>query len=145
MANNIDIPMMSPLKFYELDPVTNALYNWKHMDRYWFEEQILSYQQDVKWSQPWQKSDTIPLQFSANYAPIQVDWLTCSGANECPGMSFGAALKSTLYVEPGYQKSEVEMALDILDEGYFFVLMTVGCRRCNAPVYHRSAAHLGET
>jgi hypothetical protein len=125
MANNIDIPMMSPLKFYELDPVTNALYNWKHMDRYWFEEQILSYQQDVKWSQPWQKSDTIPLQFSANYAPIQVDWLTCSGAN-VPGMSFGAALKSTLYVEPGYQKSEVEMALDILDEGYYFVLMTVG-------------------
>jgi hypothetical protein len=125
MANIIDIPKMSPLKFYELDPVSNALFNWKHMDRYWFEEQILSYQQDVKWSQPWQKSDTIPLQFSANYAPIQLDWITCDGKNVA-GMSFGATVKSTLYVEPGFQKSEVEMALDTMDEGFYYVVMTVG-------------------
>jgi hypothetical protein len=125
MANIIDIPKMSPLKFYELDPVQNALFNSKHMDRYWFEEQILSFQQDVKWSQPWQQSDVIPLQFSANFAPIQVDWIDCSG-NNAPGMSFGAVNKSTLYVEPGFLKSEVEMALDPLAEGYYYVLLTVG-------------------
>ncbi|HEX7906228.1 MAG TPA: hypothetical protein VF487_20280 [Chitinophagaceae bacterium] len=125
MANIIDIGELNPMKFYELDPDENSIYNWKHFDRYWFEEQILSFQQQVIWSQPWQVDDVIKLQFSANFAPIQIDFLDCQG-KVVPGMSFNAGVIVTSYVEPGFQKSQVEMSLDPLSEGYYYLLLTVG-------------------
>lgn len=125
MANILDIPELNPIKFYELDPIENAIYNFKHFDRYWFEEQILSFQQLVQWSQPWQVDDVIRLQFSANYSPIQVDFIDCNGKN-VSGMSFASNIIATNYAEPGFQKSEVEMSLDPLAEGYYYLLLTAG-------------------
>jgi hypothetical protein len=77
MANLINIPFLCPVRFVDLDPVELPQYQTKHFDDYWFKEQLQQYETLVDFKQKFQTSDTIYLQFEANFASIQLQVIDC--------------------------------------------------------------------
>jgi hypothetical protein len=77
MGNIIYIPFLNPIRFVELDPVELPQYLTKHFDDYWFSEQMQPYETAVVFKKKYQTSDTIYLQFEANFASIQMQVIDC--------------------------------------------------------------------
>lgn len=77
MANIIYIPLLNPVRFVELDPVQLPQYLTKHLDDYWFSEQLQGYETVINVKQKYQTSDTIYLQFESNFASIQLQVIDC--------------------------------------------------------------------
>lgn len=77
MANTIYIPFLCPVRFVELDPVELPQYLTKHFDDYWASEQLQSFETVVNFTQKYQTSDTIYLQFESNFASIQLSVIDC--------------------------------------------------------------------
>jgi len=73
MANTLYIPRLNPIRFYDQLQVVPAPYLSKYLDDYPFREQILPWQERVKYAQKWQKSDSIPLQVESDFSPLQLD------------------------------------------------------------------------
>jgi hypothetical protein len=77
MANIIYLPFLNPVRFVELDPVELPQYLTKHFDDYWASEQLQSFETVVNFTQKYQTSDTIYLQFESNFASIQLSVIDC--------------------------------------------------------------------
>lgn len=73
MANTCYIPSLNPIRFYEANPVQFNQYLTRHFEDYPFNQQILPWQDPVIYSQKWQNSDIIYLQFQSNFQPLQID------------------------------------------------------------------------
>jgi hypothetical protein len=73
MANYCNIPYLNPVRFYEAQPEVFAQYLTKHFTDYPYADQILPWQEPMRYSQKWQTSDTIYLQIQSNFEPLQLD------------------------------------------------------------------------
>lgn len=79
MANELYIPRLNPVRFYEQTPVQFDEYLTKFMDDYRYADTILPWQERVLYAQKWQTSDTIPLQMESTFSPLQLDTINQYG------------------------------------------------------------------
>jgi hypothetical protein len=80
MADNfIYIPLMNPVKFYDPARVVTDAFQTPQFDDFPFEERLLPWEQAKNFSQPWQVTDIIKLQFESTFDPIIVELVDIHG------------------------------------------------------------------
>lgn len=79
MANQLEIPLLNPLKYVAVNPDAHPEYNTKFSDDYLFEETIYDWQEFAHRYLPVRTGDPIPHQFTSNFAPILVELVDCLG------------------------------------------------------------------
>jgi hypothetical protein len=67
MANEIYIPFLCPIRFYEVDAEQQGQYLTKHFDNDWTSEQLKSFETPVFYKQKWQTNDSTFLQFESKF------------------------------------------------------------------------------
>lgn len=118
MANNIiDISLLNPIRFVNLGGA------FKHFDDDWFSNMIRGFEDPVTYGQKWQTDDTIKLQFYANFTPISVAVLDCSGNTLS---TYNATLKATDLQNPDFKVYENSISLAGLSAGTYYLLLTAG-------------------
>lgn len=70
MANILYDSYLNPVKFHKLDNVQPAGYFSRFMDDWAFRRTIQPWEENVCFYQPWSNWDSIPLQYTSNFAPI---------------------------------------------------------------------------
>lgn len=123
MANQVNIPFLNPVRFVELDPVELPQYLTKHFDDYWFKEQLQSYETVVDFKQKFQTSDTIYLQFEANFAAIQMQVIDCE-QNVLLTQS-ATQIRANKYMA-GYYVYELTLSLAAFDPGTIYLKLNLG-------------------
>lgn len=123
MANIINIPFLCPVRFVELDPVELPQYLTRHFDDYWFKEQVQGYETVVNYKQKYQTSDTIYLQFEANFAAIQMQVIDCD-QNVLLTQS-ATQVRANKYL-PGYYVYELTLSLAPFDPGTIYLKLNLG-------------------
>lgn len=123
MANQVNIPFLNPVRFVELDPVELPQYLTKHFDDYWFKEQLQAYETVVDFKQKFQTSDTIYLQFEANFAAIQMQVIDCE-QNVLLTQS-ATQIRANKYMA-GYYVYELTLSLAAFDPGTFYLKLNLG-------------------
>jgi hypothetical protein len=123
MANRADIPFLNPVRFIELDPVELPQYNTKHLDDYWFKETLQGYETIVDFKQKYQTSDTIYLQFEANFAAIQMQVIDCE-QNVLLTQS-ATQVRANKYL-PGYYVYELTLSLASFPTGTIYLKLNLG-------------------
>jgi hypothetical protein len=74
MADNfLYIPLLNPVRFYDVDRANLPNYFTKHLDDYPFAERLLNWHEPDQWEQIWQITDIIKLQFESTFDPIIVE------------------------------------------------------------------------
>jgi hypothetical protein len=74
MADNFfTIPLINPVKFYDVDRANLDKYFTKHFDDYPFDERLYDWHEPDEYVQPWQTTDIIKLQFESTFDPIIVE------------------------------------------------------------------------
>lgn len=116
MSNIIDISLLNPVRFVNLGGV------YKHFDDDWFTNLIYDFQDKVDYYQKWKSTDVIRLQFWANFTPIKVSVLDCSGKTI---VSYNATAQPSNVVNPDFSPYEVNVSLTGL-EGVHYLLLTAG-------------------
>ena len=124
MADNfLYVPIINPIKFFEVDRANLPKYFTKHFDEFLFEERILDWQQPEDYCQIWQVEDIIRLQFAATFDPIIVKLLDEDG-NDVITLPALIGLPNKFY--PNTFSFEVEMALSGLPTGCYRLQITAG-------------------
>jgi len=70
--NNIIIPELNPITFYDVERTQLDKYFTKHMEQWKFHERLYFWEERQNYIQIWQKEEIVYLQFSANFDPINV-------------------------------------------------------------------------
>jgi hypothetical protein len=123
MGNIINIPFLNPVRFVELDPVELPQYLTKHFDDYWFKEQLQLYETVVDFKQKFQTSDTIYLQFEANFAAIQMQVIDCD-QNILLTQS-ATQVRANKYLT-GYYVYELTLSLASFPPGTIYLKLNLG-------------------
>jgi hypothetical protein len=123
MANLINIPFLCPVRFVDLDPVELPQYQTKHFDDYWFKEQLQDYETVVDFKQKFQTSDTIYLQFEANFASIQLQVIDCE--QNVLLTQAATQVRANKYL-PGYYVYEITLSLAPFDPGTIWLKLNLG-------------------
>jgi hypothetical protein len=123
MANQIYIPFLNPVRFVELDPVELPQYLTKHFDDYWFKEQLQPFETMVEFKQKYQTSDTIYLQFEANFASIQMQVIDCEQTVLLTQVA--TQVRANKYLA-GYYVYELTLSLDAFSAGTIWLKLNLG-------------------
>lgn len=123
MPQTFYISRANPVTFYQVGVPAVAGKNFIHLDEDWFSKQILSWEQEISYYQKWQKTDTITLQVRSEFSTIRLDLLDCSGAVV---KTVNFAKKTTSIVGQLWSTYEATMQLADVDEGLYYLLITVG-------------------
>jgi len=71
---------LSPVQFVPAGQILPAKYHTKNRKQYWFSEQIATWINQNNYYNPWQSTDTLPLQFITNgLSPVTVYLYSCTG------------------------------------------------------------------
>lgn len=125
MAYGMFVPHLCPVKFVPLDNILPAQYHSKYMDGWWFTEQVQNYISKAVYHQPWQKDDTIELQFQTNgLGPVQVEIINCN--NEVIGTAIPVPTVSDPAVVTPNTLYQVSISLASLSEGLYYLVVTAG-------------------
>lgn len=118
------IPFLSPVQFVKLGAVLPAQYHFKHMDEWWYSEQVQFYIEQPKYSQKWQNNDSIKLQVQTNgLGPVRADLLDCHGVVQ---RTVQFDIKSDPAIVAPIVLYEGNMVLVDLPEGNYYILITAG-------------------
>jgi hypothetical protein len=112
-----------PVTFYQLGVPATAGKNFIHLDEDWFSAQIKPWEQEITYYQKWQQTDTITLQVLSEFSTIRLDLIDCAG-KVVKTMPF--VKKVTSIVGQLWQVYEVSMQMADVDEGLYYLLITVG-------------------
>lgn len=124
MTYGLFIPHAVPVKFVPLDNVLPAQYHTKHMDGWWFSEQMAQYVESAKYYQPWQTNDTIELQCQTNgLGPVSAILINCQGET-VKSISFDE--KTDPAVIAPMALFEASISLTGLDEGLYYIVWSAG-------------------
>lgn len=101
MANQIEIPDLNPIEFYEMTPAEVPQYISKPYGKYPFlvQNRNRKWLNQVGYKQKWQTSDVTYLQFTSNFEPIQVDVIDCYNISRITQNSL--QIRANKYM-PGY-------------------------------------------
>lgn len=108
----------NPIKFYEY--LYNELpgRNTRFMDLVSVEDAILTFQDKVQWSQPWQQSDTINIQIQADTPGLRLCLVDC---REVEIASAILTQRITNWKEPNLNTYEATLPLQFVEEGYYYL------------------------
>lgn len=123
MANEIYIPFLNPVTFYEVNPTELPQYLTKHFDSYWQKEQLKDFETQVYYKQKWQTNDTIYLQFESNFAAIGVQLISCTQAVIIDQVATQERENLNM---PGFYVYENTISLASVPEGTYFVKLILG-------------------
>ncbi len=123
MANQVKYPILNPLQFYKQVPDTDSRYNSRLFDGWYVEDTILPWEQQVKWHQPWQKSDVLHLQLHSNYGPIVLKLYTEAGILT-DTISFNQGLPN--HNDPTLFIWEVDVDMGGYAEGCYYFTISFG-------------------
>lgn len=124
MANNIYIPRLNPVSFYDRNPNQPLQYSSRHMDDWMFENQHESH---AAYRQKWTVHDNVRFQFESNFAAIQLNVIDC---NEQVIVTHNAVQRKINKFIPGYYVYEINFSMGSLTPGvYWFQLVLGGTKK----------------
>lgn len=123
MANQILIPILNPVQFYEYELDSLPQYESRHMDDYLFSEQVRADQLPVRYYQKWTVNDAIKLQFESNFDPIVVQLVDCE-LNVI--LTQNAVQRRKNKYLPGFYIYENTTSLTSVEPGKYYLLLTLG-------------------
>lgn len=123
MAQTFHISRALPVTFYQVGVPAVAGKNFIHLDEDWFSKQIQPWEQEISYYQKWQLTDTITLQVLSEFSTQRVDLIDCSGT-VVKTETF--VKKTTSIVGQLWQVFEANMQLADVEEGVYYLLITVG-------------------
>lgn len=124
MADNlIYFPEVNPVIFYDSARANLPIYFTRFMDKWMFSERIMDWQHREEFSDIWQTTDIIRLQFEANFDPIIVKLLDSNGN---AAITLPALIGLPNSKIPGLFSFEVEMSLAGVTEGCYILQVTAG-------------------
>lgn len=124
MAYGLFIPHACPVKFVPLDNVLPAQYHTKHMDGWWFSEQIAQYVETAKYYQKWQTNDVIELQCQTNgLGPVSAMLIDCHGNTKA---TISLTQKTDTAVVAPMALFEGSVPLTGLDDGLYYIVWSAG-------------------
>lgn len=124
MQYGIFVPHLCPIKLVPLGNILPAQYHTKHMDGWWFTEQVQNYVDNYKYYQPWQNNDVISLQVQTNgLGPVKVEIYNCLGEVV---LSVDFTQKSDPSVKAPLSLFEANVALTSLSEGLYYAVVSAG-------------------
>lgn len=122
MSNKITIPLLSPIRWVVKDLSIESGVQ-PHFDTALFENQRLSFQENKRYFQKWQKSDTIATPITANIAPTAFVLVDCTGTTVKAGTI--ATVASGFITAPDVQYL-LSIALSDVAEGFYWLKATFG-------------------
>lgn len=124
MADNLlYIPHINPVKFYDVTRSNIDAYFTKHFDAYPFDERLYEWQDPVQFTQLWQTTDIIKLQFESNFDPIIVELIDENGDAE---ITLAALTGLPNQYIAGLFSYEAEMSLADVPTGCYKLKITAG-------------------
>lgn len=123
MANEIYIPLLNPVEFYEVDKELLPQYMSRHMDDVNFADQLTDYDTHVKYFQKWTTYDAIPFQYQSNFASIQMQIVDCN--LNVILTQVATQVRANKFKE-GYFVYQNTVSLANVPQGIYFLLMTLG-------------------
>lgn len=121
--NTIYVPLINPMKFVNVARTNLAQYFTKQFDQYLFYEQLYDFEEKVNYFQRIFKGDTISLQFSSNFSPIQIDVINKYGNSV---LTFVALQVRRNTYDPDYYIYEAVINTSALEEGCYSMQVTAG-------------------
>lgn len=123
MSNFLYIPFINPINYTEVDFANVEQYISKHMDDFPFTETIMPWEQQTRFFQPWQISDSIRQQITTTYGPVALNVLDCQG-NTVYSTTFQQKQQDAN--NPGNYIYESDLALNIFTAGTYFLQIVAG-------------------
>lgn len=123
MANEIYLPLLNPVRFYEVDPDWQGQYLTKHFDDWWQSEQLKNFETQVYYKQKWQTNDSFPLQYESNFASINLKVIDCE-QNIIIDQN-AVQIRANKYL-PGYFVYENTISWASVPPGTYYLLQTLG-------------------
>lgn len=122
MANQIIIPLLNGIRFYEVDPAWPPQYLTKHFDDFWQKEQLKNFETPVEYKQKWQTNDSFPLQYESNFALINLKVIDCE-QNVIIDQN-AVQVRANKYL-PGYFIYENTVSWASVPPGTYYLLLTL--------------------
>lgn len=131
MGYGIFVPHLCPVKFVPLGTTLPAQYHFKHMDEWWFSEQIQMYLHQPKYFAKWQTNDLIKLQVQTNgLGPVQVEVIQVTTVNGVVQSSVVDTVALSNVIDPVIKSPQLlwEGNIDLsgLSEGTYYLHITAG-------------------
>jgi hypothetical protein len=131
MTHFIEIPHSNSIRYYPVDPVLDARYNFKHLDEDWFKNQQLWFHKKVHYTQKWQQNDHIPQQFKSTLTPVEIDILDCNGRIVVPDIPVPNKVVSVTGEDWYCYEGTIDLNTIVpgstpLPEGEYYFLLTAG-------------------
>lgn len=124
MADNaIYIPHINPVKFFAVDRANIDAHFTKHFDDFPFDERLYDWQDPVQFTQLWQTTDIIYLQFESTFDPITVELVDENGTAV---ITLPAIVGLPNIYYPNTYSYEVEMSLATVATGCYKIKVTAG-------------------
>jgi len=124
MAENyLHIPLLNPVRFYDVDRSVLDKYFTRHFDEFKFSERGYAWEQPADYCQIWQTDDIIRLQFESTFDPIIVSLLDINGSVIT---SLPALIGLPNRFIPNTYSFEVELSLAGLETGGYYIQIEAG-------------------
>lgn len=124
MGYSIFVPHLCPVKFVPLGATLPAQYHFKHMDDWWFSEQIQMYAHQPRYFAKWQNNDAIEIQVQTNgLGPVQIEVLNAKGEVQ---NSIALAFVNDPAITAPQILYEGTVDLSTLAEGAYYLHLTAG-------------------
>jgi len=117
MANRIYQPLMTPVKFFLVQPQDVAQYISRHMDDWQMPNTVRTYEQPVVFPQPWLKDDSINIQLISNFAPFTFKVYDCNN-KLIASQAFDT--KQQDFFNVNFFIRQIQYILSALTAGYYF-------------------------
>lgn len=125
MANFLYIPELNPVKLVDMSPTVLPQYLSKMLEDYRYADTLREFQEQVFYSQKYQTSDVIYLQFESNFDPIQVQLIDENGAVR---VSLNATQKLLNIYQAGFYVYEATISLASIPPGLYYVKVLAGSK-----------------
>lgn len=123
MANQLEIPILNPLKWVPVYPDANTSYYTKWEEDHIFEDTLYDWQEKVHMYQPWMAGDVIVQQMTSNFNPLLIQIVDSLG-NILISQNM-TAVRANKY-NPGFYLYECRLDSTTLAPGLYKGLLTPG-------------------
>lgn len=123
MDNQIIFPFLNPVKLVQIGRVSLAKYFTKQFDDFLFKERLHYWQQPEDYTQIWQTTDSINLQFTSTINPINVVLINQYGY---PVITLNGIVGLQNSAFPNSYTYEVKMSLAAVVTGFYTLKVTAG-------------------
>lgn len=142
MADNfLYIPFINPVKFFAADRAALDKYFTKHFDEWQYSERQYEWQQPEDYTQVWQTTDIINLQFESTFDPIIVELVNSNGESviTLPAL---VGLPNIFYSNT--YSFEVAMSLASVTTGCYRLKVTAGSAGPTQKIYLSDRQYISE-